>query len=60
MKTELLTLLARENPLFSNRVHIPQAVDQMCLGNAENKKVFPPPLLPGNHQMEQKRRGTDP
>lgn len=47
-----LTLPAWENSLseFSKRDHIPQAVDQMLLGNTENKASLSFPFILGNHQ----------
>lgn len=65
MKIELLTLLtllAWENPPseFSNRVHIPQAVDQMLLGNAENKASLSFPSASWEWLNEVEKKGMDP
>lgn len=54
----LLTLSAWENPLpaSSNRVHIPQAVDQMLQGNADNKASlsFPSASWESSNRAEKK------
>lgn len=65
LKLELLmwlTLLAQENSLseLSNRDNIPQAEDQMLLGNTENKASLSFPFTSWELPNEAEKRQTDP
>lgn len=58
MKTESLTLLAESE--FNHRSHIPLAVDQMLLGNAENKSSLSFPSASWESSNGAEKKGMDP